>query len=458
MKDLTRPRLEKGLSDLASKYTASLAFDRCLYKQDIAQSIAHTRALAMKDLISDKEAELLIMGLAAIREEIEKGDFVFREEMEDIHMSIEARLGEKIGAVAGRLHTARSRNDQVATDVRMYLKEAIRDTLASIKQLQATLVKRAEEELDTVLPGYTHLQRAQPVLLSHHFLAYFEMFQRDADRLKDCYKRTDVLPSGSGALAGIPYPLDREFLAKELGFKQISRNSIDAVSDRDFVIEYEAAASIAMVHLSRISEEFVLWSSQEFGFIELDDTFATGSSIMPQKKNPDVAELGRGKSGRVFGHLIGSLTTMKGLPLAYNRDMQEDKESLFDTIDTLNSTLRVFASMLATLKINREKMKKACQEGYLLSTDVADYLVSKGMPFREAHKVVGELVKYAITRNKGLADLELDEYKNISTLFGDDVLKIGLQSSISAREISGGTSPSQVKKALVLAKGLINEK
>ncbi len=457
MKDLTRPRLEKGLAESASKYTVSIHFDKRLYKQDITQSVAHTRALSKQGLLSDKEAELIIMGLVSIREEIEKGQFSFKEELEDIHMNIEARLGEKIGAVAGKLHTGRSRNDQVATDIRMYLKEAISETLSGIRGLQEVLVKKAEEEMNTIMPGYTHLQRAQPVLLSHHFLAYFEMFLRDGERFRDCYKRTDVLPLGSGALAGIPYSLDREYLARELGFSQVSRNSLDTVSDRDFILEYEAAASICMVHISRLAEELVLWSTQEFGFLELDDAFTTGSSIMPQKKNPDVAELGRGKAGRVFGHLTATLAMMKGLPLSYNRDMQEDKEALFDTVDTINNSLRVFTGVLSTVTVNREKMKRACQEGYLLATDIADYLVKKGMPFREAHSVIGELVKIAVSRNKRFEDLKIEDYKKLSPFFSDDIFEISLESSISTRDLPGGTSHNQVKKALIRAKKLIED-
>jgi len=457
VKDLTRPRLEKGLADTALKYTASVSYDRRLYRQDIALSIAHARGLSRQDLLTDKEAELIVMGLVSIREEIEQGSFVFREELEDIHMNIESRLAEKIGAVAGKLHTARSRNDQVATDLRMYLKEAIHETLSGITGLQEALVKKAEEELNTIIPGYTHLQMAQPVLLSHHFLAYFEMLQRDRERFGDCRKRADVLPLGSGALAGVPYSTDREYLARELGFSRVSRNSIDAVSDRDFVIEYEAAASTTMMHLSRLAEELVIWSSREFGFVELDDAFATGSSIMPQKKNPDVAELGRGKAGRVFGHLMGTLTMMKGLPLSYDRDMQEDKEALFDTIDTVNGSLQVFAGVISTLKVNREKMKRACKEGYLLATDIADYLVKKGTPFREAHKAVGELVRFAIGKDTRLEDLKIEDYRNFSSLFGQDVFDITLKSSIAARNLPGGTSPGQVQNALVGARKSLEE-
>src|SRR3990170_8994978 len=374
---------------------ASLPFDRRLYKYDIQGSIAHARMLAKQGIITEKEAELIVMGLSSIREEIEKGEFPFRPEHEDIHMNIEARLYEKIGEVAGRLHTARSRNDQVALDMRLFIKEAVAETLQRLAELQKALLGLAEKNKGLAMPGYTHLQRAQPVLLAHHLLAYLEMFQRDKGRFQDCGKRADVLPLGSGALAGVPYPIDRESLARELGFKEVSANSLDAVSDRDFVLEYQAAAAITMVHLSRLAEEIVLWSSAEFGFVEVGEEYATGSSIMPQKRNPDAAELVRGKSGRVFGHLTGFLATMKALPLSYNRDMQEDKEALFDTVDTLNSCLEIMAGMLGGLRMNKERMEQAAREGYILATDLADYLVKKGMPFREAHRTVKELVAYA---------------------------------------------------------------
>ncbi len=345
-----RGRFQKDADKLVQRYTASIPYDHRLYQHDIAGSMAHARMLARQNIITDKEAELIGAGLVSIREEIEQGQFQFKEELEDIHMNIEARLTEKIGDIAGKLHTARSRNDQVAVDMRLYCKEAIAETIQGLRALQSALLGVAETHRDVVVPGYTHLQRAQPVLLAHHLLAYFEMLERDVQRFRDCLKRTDVMPLGSGALAGVPYPIDRAFVAGQLGFSQVSQNSLDAVSDRDFVIEYEAAASLAMMHLSRLGEELVLWSSAEFGFIEIDDAYATGSSIMPQKKNPDVAELGRGKTGRVYGHLAGMLTTMKGLPLSYNRDLQEDKEGLFDTVDTLLSTLAVFAGMVQTLQ------------------------------------------------------------------------------------------------------------
>jgi argininosuccinate lyase len=450
-----RGRFQKDADKLVQRYTASILFDQRLYQHDIAGSMAHAKMLAKQSIITDKEAELIVMGLVSIREEIEQGKFQFKAELEDIHMNIEARLTEKIGDVAGKLHTARSRNDQVAVDLRLFCKEAIAETISGLRGLQSALLDVAEANKDAVVPGYTHLQRAQPILLAHHLLAYFEMLERDIQRFQDCLKRTDVMPLGSGALAGVPYPIDRAFVAKELGFSQISQNSLDAVSDRDFVIEYEAAASLAMMHLSRLGEELVLWSSAEFGFIEIDDAYATGSSIMPQKKNPDVAELGRGKTGRVYGHLMGMLATMKGLPLSYNRDLQEDKEGLFDTVDTLLSTLAVFAGMVKTLKVKAERTSQAAGQGYILATDVADYLVKKGLPFRQAHSVVAKLVSYAVEKGKELHQLELGEYRQFSPLFDAGVLDVTVASSIKARNVVGGTAPEQVDIQLARAKGLV---
>jgi argininosuccinate lyase len=450
-----RSRFQKEVDKSVQQYTASIPFDQRLYRQDIAGSIAHAKMLAKQGIISEKEAELITMGLVSLREEIEQGKFPFQPELEDIHMNIEARLTEKIGEVAGKLHTARSRNDQVALDLRLFTKEAIEETIRRLRELQCALLDVAEANKGVVMPGYTHLQRAQPVLLAHHLLAYFEMLERDIHRFKDCLKRTDVLPLGSGALAGVPYPIDRSFLAQELGFSQISQNSIDAVSDRDFVIEYQAAASMAMMHLSRLAEELVLWSSAEFGFIDLDEAYTTGSSIMPQKKNPDVAELARGKTGRTYGNLLGMLTTMKALPLSYNRDLQEDKEGLFDTVDTLHSTLEVFAGMMRMLKVNAGRTRQAAEEGYILATDLADYLVKKGVPFRQAHKIVGELVSYAVEQGKGLYQLDLSQYQRFCPLFKKDVYAITVESSISARNILGGTAPQQVEAQLARARRIV---
>jgi len=447
----------KETNKLVQGYVASIPFDRRLYRQDIEGSIAHAGMLAKQGIIAESEAETIIKGLNSIRKEIERGKFQFKTELEDIHMNIEAGLFKKIGDVAGKLHTARSRNDQIALDLRLFVKEEILKTIDKIKALQTSLVELAEVNKAVVMPGYTHLQQAQPVLLAHHLLAYFDMFQRDKERFHDCLGRTDVLPLGSGALAGVPYPLDREFVARELGFSKVSTNSLDAVSDRDFVIEYEAAAAIAMMHLSRLAEELILWSSSEFGFIDIGEAFTTGSSIMPQKKNPDVAELARGKTGRVYGNLMGILTTMKSLPLAYNRDMQEDKEGLFDTVDTLHSSLEVFAGMVKTLKINTERISQAMKTDYILATDLADYLVKKGMPFREAHGVVAKLSEYAAGKGKNFRELTLKEYRKFSPFFGNDVYKITLESSVAARNVAGGTSPQQVGKALRRAKRLIKK-
>jgi argininosuccinate lyase len=456
-----RSRFQKGVDKRVEKYVASIPFDWRLYKQDIAGSIAHAQMLANQGLISKKDADLIIRGLASIREEIEQGKLAFKLELEDIHMNIESRLFEKIGDVAGKLHTARSRNDQVALDLRLFVKEAIGETISKLKHFQLALLDVAEANKSVIMPGYTHLQQAQPVLFAHHLLAYFEMLQRDVMRFQDCMKRTDVLPLGSGALAGVGYSIDRDFVAKKLEFSELSRNSLDAVSDRDFVIEYEAAASIAMMHVSRLAEEIVLWSSEEFSFVELDEAYATSSSIMPQKKNPDVVELARGKTGRVYGNLLGLLTVMKGLPLAYNRDMQEDKEGLFDTADKLLTTLEVFAGLIKTLKIDADRMRQVMSGSYLLATDVADYLVRKGLPFRQAHKIVGQLVQYAIGKSKSFGELSLDEYRSFSPLFADDVYGITVDTSVAARNVIGGTAPEQVLASLLRARklvGKINEK
>ncbi len=453
-----RSRFQKGTNKTVQDYLASIPFDQRLYRQDIEGSIAHARMLAKQGIIADKDAEAIIAGLNSIRNEIEQGKFHFKTKLEDIHMNIEARLFEKIGDVAGKLHTARSRNDQVALDMRLFLKEEIPKTIDNIKALQSSLAELAEANKDVIIPGYTHLQQAQPVLLAHHLLAYFEMFQRDKERFSDCLKRTDVLPSGSGALAGVAYPVDRQFMAQELGFSEISNNSVDAVSDRDFVVEYQAASALAMMHISRLAEEIVLWSSSEFGFIEIGEDFTTGSSIMPQKKNPDVAELARGKTGRIYGNLMSLLTTMKALPLAYDRDMQEDKQGLFDTLDTLHSTLEVFAEMIKTLKVNPQRISNAINEDYILATDLADYLVKKGMPFRQAHNTVSKLGEYAVANRKSFRELSLSEYRDFSPLFDKDVYNITLESSIAARDVVGGTAPNQVESALRKAKKSLRTK
>ncbi len=450
-----RGRFHKKTGELVTEYTASIPFDWRLYRYDIAGSIAHVRMLAKQGIISGKEAEIIANGLTSIAEEIEQGKFQFSHELEDIHMNIEAKLIEKVGEVGGKLHTARSRNDQVALDFRLFTKEAISDTLVRIREFQQALINLAETNKSTIMPGYTHLQLAQPVLLAHHLLAYFEMLQRDTDRFNDCLRRIDVMPLGSGAIAGVTYNIDRNFVARELGFSRISQNSIDAVSDRDFVVDYEAAASLCMMHLSRLAEEIILWSSAEFNFIELDEAYATGSSIMPQKKNPDVAELARGKTGRVYGKLIAMLTTMKGLPLSYNRDVQEDKEGLFDTVDTLLSTLGVFSGMIGTLQVKVENTEKAAKRGYILATDLADYLVKKGTTFRVAHDIVARLVSYAMDKGKSFSEITLAEYNDFSPLFGDEVYSITIESSIAARDVIGGTAPKQVERALAAAKKIV---
>lgn len=441
----------------ARNYVASIPFDRRLYRQDIEGSIAHARMLAKQEIIAGSEAVAIIKGLNSIRKEIERGKFQFKTDLEDIHMNVEARLFEKIGEVAGKLHTARSRNDQMALDLRLFVKEEIGKTIDKIKALQAALVELAGANKDVIMPGYTHLQQAQPILLAHHVLAYFEMFQRDKERFQDCLGRADFMPLGSGALAGVPYPIDREFVARQLGFSKVSNNSLDAVSDRDFIIEYEAAAAIAMMHLSRLAEELILWSSSEFGFIEIGEAFTTGSSIMPQKKNPDVAELARGKTGRVYGHLMGILTTMKSLPLAYNRDMQEDKEGLFDAVDTLQTSLEAFAGMVRAIEVNTGRIAQAMRTDYILATDLADYLVKKGMPFRKAHGVIAKLSEYAMSKGKNFRELGRKEYREFSVLFTGDVYDITLESSVAARDVIGGTSPQQVAKALRRARRLIKK-
>jgi argininosuccinate lyase len=452
-----RGRFRKPVDKSVEAYTASIPFDWRLYKYDIAGSIAHAKMLAKQGIISDREAETIIKGLEATREEIEQGKFEFKPELEDIHMAIESRLIEKVGEVGGKLHTARSRNDQVALDLRLFTKDAINDTVNRLRGLQRALLDLAEANKDVVMPGYTHLQSAQPVLLAHHLLAYFEMLQRDIDRFSDCLKRADVMPLGSGALAGVAYDVDREFLARELGFSRVSQNSLDAVSDRDFVLECEAAASICMMHLSRLAEEIVLWSSVEFNFIELDEAYATGSSIMPQKRNPDVAELARGKTGRVYGNLMALLTAMKALPLAYNRDMQEDKQGFFDIVDTLLSTLEVFTGMIGTLRVKADSTAKAVEQGYILATDLADYLVKKGEAFRTAHDIIARLVSYAVEKGKSFTELKLDEYKEFSPLFGEDVKSITVTSSLAARDVIGGTAPKQVAKALAAAREIVEK-
>ena len=435
------------MNDKTPGYAVSIHFDRRLYKEDIRGSIAHARMLAKQGIISEGDSQAISSGLGEVRDEIESGTFPWSEELEDIHMNIESRLFEKIGDTAGKLHTARSRNDQVALDVRMFIKEAITRVVESIDGMREALVQQAEANSRVVMPGYTHLQRAQPVLLAHHLLAYFEMLGRDRRRFQRAYESADVMPLGSGALAGVPYPIDREFVARELGFGSISGNSMDAVSDRDFLLEFHSAAAIALVHISRLAEELITWSSDEFRFIRLSDDHTTGSSMMPQKRNPDLAEIARGKTGRVFGNLVGLLTVLKGLPLTYNRDLQEDKEGLFDTVDTLLGTINAMAEMVSGLAVESERMADAARSSYALATDLADYLVKKGMPFREAHGVVAGLSVHAADIGKLFQELPLETYRRFSHLFDEDVLSITVESSVAARDVPGGTSFDRVKRA-----------
>jgi len=442
-------RFKESTNELVEEFTESVSYDKRLAPFDIAGSVAHVKMLEKQGILSKEEAEKIIEGLNEILREIEEGKFEWRRELEDVHMNIEKRLTERIGAVGGKLHTGRSRNDQVATDVRLYVRREIEEILELLKKLRRAFVKQAEENLDVVMPGYTHLQIAQPVLYSHHMLAYYWMFKRDEERLKDTLKRVNVSPLGSAALAGTSYLLDREFTARLLGFEGITRNSMDAVSDRDFVAETIFNCAMIMMHLSRLSEELVLWSTEEFGFIELPDAFCTGSSIMPQKKNPDVSELTRGKTGRVYGDLVAILTILKGLPLTYNRDLQEDKEPLFDAIDTVKISLKVNSLIVEGMKPKRERMREQAKKGFSLATDIADYLAKKGVPFREAHRIVGEIVSYCLDRKKDLEDLTLEEFKQFSESFDEDVLSLmSVEGSINSRNVTGGTARKQVESEI----------
>lgn len=437
-------------------FTASIAYDRRLYPYDIAGSIAHCRMLAKVGIITDEEASGLVEGLGTIKRELDRGEFIFDDSLEDIHMHIEARLLQLAGKVAQKLHTARSRNDQVALDVRMYLRDETHQTISLLQMLRRVLVDLASGHQDVVMPGYTHTQRAQPVLFAHHMMAYYEMFTRDQARFSDCLGRINEMPLGAAALAGTTYPIDRGYVAELLDFPRISPNSMDAVSDRDFAMEFLAAASICMVHLSRLSEELVLWSTSEFGFITISDAFATGSSIMPQKKNPDIPEIVRGKTGRVFGSLIALLTLMKSLPMSYNRDMQEDKEPLFDAADTIKACLSINTQMIPRIAVNREIMRKAASVGFLNATDMADYLVNQGMPFRKAHACVGQAVAYALDKGKELDQLTLDELKSFSPLIKADLFDhLSLEVMIDRRQSLGGTATQNVARAIAEArKGL----
>jgi len=430
-------------------FTASIAVDARLYRHDIMGSIAHAKMLARQRIISSIEARKIVRGLQAIEREIDNGKFAFSNADEDIHMNIERRLTERIGSAGGKLHTARSRNDQVALDMRLFLRDEVKLILDALATLRQELVKTAQKHLDVIMPGYTHLQRAQPVLFAHHLLAYVEMFLRDSERFADGLERINVLPLGSGALAGTTFPIDRRYVAKLLGFRRISKNSIDAVSDRDFLLEFLAAASILFVHLSRLADELVLWSSQEFGFIELPEGYCTGSSMMPQKKNPDVPELIRGKTGRVFGHLHALLTIMKGLPLAYNRDLQEDKLPLFDTVDTVKASVKMMSEIVAGMKVGRERMQRAVEDGFMNATDVADYLAERGVPFRDAHEITGRIVQFCLTNNKRIDDLSLDEFKRFSAKFDKSIYDyLQVEAVVARRSALGGTARQNVLRRL----------
>lgn len=440
-----RKKTEKTVED----FTSSLKFDVRLWKHDIQGSIAHVKMLEKQKIIPRKDARVIIRGLKEIASEIQHGTFVFHEDLEDIHMNVEQALIKKTGPVGGKIHTARSRNDQVALDLRLYLRDETGAILRLIRDMQKALLHVAEKHSDVLMPGYTHMQRAQPVLLSHHLLAYIEMLQRDRLRFEDSLSRLNVLPLGAAALAGTGLPVDRKYVAQLLGFPAVSENSIDAVSDRDFVIEFLSAAGILMVHLSRLSEEMILWNTEEFGFIELPDEYATGSSIMPQKKNPDVFELTRGRSGRVFGHLMALLTVMKGLPLAYNRDMQEDKEPVFDTVDTVRACLGMLAELMPVVRFRKEVMARAAEAGFLTATDVAEYLVTRGMPFREAHQLTGHIVSYCLKKKKDLMHLTKQEWKTFSLLFRDDIAgQITVKKSIDRKQSYGGTARKAVMQRI----------
>jgi len=446
-------RFREDIHELVDRFNSSIRFDRTLYAQDIKGSMAHCRMLAKQEITSDEDATQMISALAEIKRGMDRNEYSSDEAYEDIHTLVEKVLVEKVGVLGEKLHTGRSRNDQVSLDLRMYVRESISRVVDLVKEMQRVLVDLAEKNIDLIIPGYTHLQRAQPVLLAHHLLAYFEMLKRDRQRFQENLKRVNVLPLGSAALAGSTFHLDREEVAKELDFDALSDNSMDAVSDRDFVLEYLFASSVLMMHLSRLSEELVIWSSQEFGFITLPDAFCTGSSIMPQKKNPDIPELIRGKTGRVYGHLMALLTTMKGLPLTYNKDMQEDKEALFDTVDTVEYCMMIYNLLLKEISFDGEKMRKAAEEGYLVATDMADYLVRKGMTFRQAHETVGKMILFAIDQKRELHQLTLKEMKGFTRHITKDVYEwLDPVVSVKRRDIPGGTAPKMVKRSIKKAK------
>jgi argininosuccinate lyase len=455
-KDSWSGRFVEPVADMVKRYTASVGFDHKLAMFDIQGSLAHAQMLAACDIISIQDLNDIKRGLGQIENEILMGEFDWSLDLEDVHLNIEKRLTTLVGDAGKRLHTGRSRNDQVATDIRLYLRHAIDDILDHVRSLQNALLDLAEPHINTIMPGFTHLQVAQPISFAHHLMAYFEMLKRDADRLRDCRKRVNRLPLGAAALAGTSYPIKREYVAGLLGFDGVCENSLDAVSDRDFAIEFTACAALIMMHLSRFSEELILWTSPLFGFINIADRYCTGSSIMPQKKNPDVPELVRGKTGRVNGHLVALLTLMKGQPLAYNKDNQEDKEPLFDTVETLTQSLRIYADMISGIKVNPEAMRSAALRGYATATDLADYLVKKGVPFRDAHEIVAVAVRYAEQRGINLNDINLDELQKLSAHIGEDAYQVlSLEGSLSSRNHIGGTAPHQVEAAILRARASI---
>ena len=451
-------RFSKTTDEMINEFQASIGFDRRMYREDIAGSLAHAEMLMRVGIISEEDYQAINAGLRDILGQIERGEFEFSTELEDIHMNIEKRLTDTIGDAGSRLHTARSRNDQVALDTHMFVRHAVVEVLDHIRELQNALVESADANKDVIMPGYTHLQRAQPILFAHHLMAYFDMLTRDFERFQGVYVRTDLMPLGAGALAGTTLPIDRAFVARKLNFDRIYTNSMDAVSDRDYILEFLAAASILMVHLSRLSEEIILWCSREFSFVELDDAHCTGSSMMPQKKNPDVSELVRGKTGRVVGHLMAMLTAVKGLPLAYNKDLQEDKEGLFDAIDTVKFSLAVYAQLIRGMKVRADVMRHAVEADFSNATDLADYLVQKGMPFRQAHTVAGQSVAQCIARGIWLRDMSLADYQKLSPLFDEDVYEvIRPETCVACRNSYGGTSYEQVESQLDAAEALIAE-
>lgn len=452
-------RFSEGTDAFVQRFTASVNFDQRMYQQDITGSIAHARMLEKAGILTTDECAAIVQGLGEIKTEIEAGEFAWSVELEDVHMNIESALTKRIGLTGKKLHTGRSRNDQVATDIRLYVRDEIDAISSELTRLQGALLDLAEREADTIMPGFTHLQTAQPITFGHHLLAWFEMLDRDYSRLQDCRKRMNVSPLGAAALAGTSFPIDRHFTAQQLGFDGPSRNSLDSVSDRDFAIELAACGSLIMTHLSRFSEELVLWTSAQFDFIDLPDRFCTGSSIMPQKKNPDVPELVRGKTGRVNGHLIALLTLMKSQPLAYNKDNQEDKEPLFDLTDTLRDCLKAYADMVPALEAKKENMYLAAKKGYATATDLADYLVKKGLAFRDAHEIVGKSVAYGIRQKKDLSELSLDELQQFSDIISDDVFAVlTLEGSVQARDHIGGTAPAQVRKAVATCRELLGQR